>query len=181
MKKSKPPLEFTIPIITALMALTGSVLGALLVAKLEQSNWKERFQIEHQKTILIKRTELIERTSLLLSNSSLMEALETNIQGHIEIIKINQKCLDSIKVEPCQTEIDHNLPERLGRERFSINSDLSSTLTLVSVYFGPKTREALKAIISDPWKSNHQDRQALISAMAGELNSPPSPPMNLLD
>ncbi|MNZ42260.1 hypothetical protein D3C78_598310 [compost metagenome] len=157
------------------MAFLGAILGAYLVSKLDQENWKERFQIEQQKRIFEKRMELIEKTSYLLSKSSLMEALEASINGAIKIIEIERNCLASGgSAETCTGKKDDNLAERSGKERFSINSDLSAAFTLSSIYFGPKTNEALRVIINDPWKSSDQERQSLISAMGSELNYSPS-------
>jgi len=171
MSTSRLAPEVSIPLMTAFMAFAGAILGAYLVAELDQSNWEERFKVEQKKAILEKRIELIERTSFILSKSSLMQALEANIDGAIGIINIERKCLASGgSAELCITDKDSNLAERLGKERYSINSELSSTLTLSSIYFGPKTKEALKVIINDPWKSSDQERQALMNAMGNELN-----------
>jgi len=171
MSTSRLPPEFLIPLITAIMAFAGSILGAYLVAELDQSNWEERFKVEQRKTIIDKRIELIERTSFMFSKSSLMEALEANIQGAIDIINIERECLASgASADTCIEDKDNNLAERLGKERYAINSELLSTLTLSSIYFGPKTKEALRIIIKAPWKSSAQDRQVLINAMGNELN-----------
>jgi hypothetical protein len=60
--------------------------------------------------------------------------------------------------------------ETIAKEIHDLNAEISATITLSSIYFGPKTKAILQKINKhDPWLMSPEENQELINAMSSEL------------
>lgn len=168
--------EIVIAIGTASLSFLGALGGAYVASRLDQANWEERYNLEQRRVVLERRVALLEKTVALTNRAPTVDGLRASLNGEKELIKLNYACAAAnLKKKPadltrCKVrDIDPERIEKIGRELHSLNAEYASTATLASIYFGEKTKAALREMDEDPWQAKPAATQKLLEAMGQEL------------
>jgi hypothetical protein len=171
------PIDLSIAIGTALLSFMGALLGVYTASRLDQSNWEARFKLDQRKTVLERRVAIMEKTASLFNKAptvlglrASMELDRTGAVLDLECVKLERAA--RTKKPRCSEKqvFDRVHLESIAKELHSLNADYGSTMTLAVIYFGNDTKAAIKAMGADPWVADPKQNQALIDAMARELD-----------
>ncbi|BEO42323.1 hypothetical protein SMQE13_16740 [Serratia marcescens] len=161
----------------ALMAFLGALSGSYLTSYFEQKNWEERFVLEQKKKVLEKRIELIESTVRVFNRAATVEGLRGTLQAEKDYVLLKVQCSTgsaSLSLSKACKDIDRHGGEnieRVAKEIHALNADFSAIMSLDKIYFGAKTQKAVDSLMQgDPWLSSEDKKQALLSAMANEMD-----------
>ena len=156
--------EMRIVILSAALAFLGSTVGAFLSFQLGEKAWEREVQYDHKKFAVQQRIKLVER--LAKAVASLDE-----IQKNIELIKIDRNArtiaLEQGQSPPVISEVSEKLSNRLVQ----IEAEYSAVLSLLQVFYGPKTNNSVnKLIAAKVWyKPKEEDILKLYDAIGQEL------------
>ena len=156
--------EMRIVILSAVLAFLGSTVGAFLSFQLGEKAWEREVQYDHKKFTVQQRIKLVER--LAKAVASLDE-----IQKNIELIEIDRNAR-TIALEQGQSPpVISEVSERLSNRLVQIEAEYSAVLSLLQVFYGPKTNNSVnKLIAAKVWyKPKEEDILKLYDAIGQEL------------
>ena len=140
-------------IVTSLIGLFGCLSGIYLASSLSEDANRQIVQINYQNEILQQRIELLDRAAAIFGKSA----------GINDIWVLYREAYSEL------SESTGNL----SRDLAEYNAEFNSVIHLSNLYFGPKTRDAIKAMgePASPWWTKDSDMVAdYLAAMASELN-----------
>ena len=144
--------QVIIPIATALIGLLGGLAGVYLGSNLSADASKQIIQVNYQNELLQQRIRILDRAAAIFGKSP-------------GISNVWTAYLDA------RPEVSGSFVS-LSRDLAEYNSEFNSVIHLSNIYFGPKTREALKSMNehSSPWWTKNSDMVTnYLAAMASEL------------
>lgn len=161
--------------LNGLFSFCGAALAVYLTSYLDQGNWSKRFTLEQNKVVLEKRVDLIDKITKLTNRAPAVIGLKGSLQAEKDLIYLHFSCEQkktSDKEISCNDSNFSSLRiENLAKEIHELNVQISSVITLTSIYFGPKTKVILNKINQhDPWLMSINENKELIDAMSSELN-----------
>lgn len=137
-------------IISGVVVFAAAAAGAVITYNIQRDVWKQKLQREDQQRLLDKRIELIERTVNLMGKStavigqdrdytrSFLTAMGKTAQDPTKAVGIISKMLKESSEARCD----------IAR----VHSDFISLLALNDIFFGKRTRTAVRALQEvDPW------------------------------
>ncbi len=161
---------------TAALAFVGALAGTFLAGYMQENLWERQSSHEERRLILNQRVELIERASVIVNKAPIADSLNDYAVLQAEIAKLNADCvktdekggLDQSQCFPQESLIENM---KFINGRADLNAEFASTIQLVSIYFGPKTRKAAEeyANTASWWEADSKYSRALIAAMQDEL------------
>lgn len=156
----------------------GAVGGTALSSYLGQRNWEKQAYEEQRRIILQKRVDLLEKTVFLFNESPTLNGLQASLDYEKQLSQLAVYCTThpaAIKrrgnncASMPKTNIEHI--EKVAKEKYELNAQLMSTLTLDNIYFGPDTQKEIQALRKiDVWSEDSGQRQRVIDAMGREVN-----------
>lgn len=177
--KPKGTIDSKIAIFAAILAFFGAVAGTLLTGSIQKHQWEREINYRERQEILGKRLDLLGKTSLLLNKSSYAEMLNKEIEYWQKVVDLNKAAIllsaknsdgsDSSYIVKSKEILDGFRQART--KLIMLTSEYSSTIQLNAIYFGSKTRNAIKAIESNKnwWEAKKDTKEALLEAMYEEL------------
>lgn len=144
--------QIVIPIASALIGLIGGLSGVYLGSNLSADASKQIVQFNYQNELLQQRIRLLDRAAAIFGTSP----------------GINDIWTEYLKNHPESSEIVGRLSQDLAK----YNAEFNSVIYLSSLYFGPKTHEALTLMgeQSSPWWTKNRELVTnYLSAMASEI------------
>ncbi|HHD7487392.1 TPA: hypothetical protein ACOVI5_002028 [Klebsiella oxytoca] len=144
--------DIILPLALALLGILGTLGGVLITNYQNSVNEKESRLYEYQTKIIEQRIILVDRTAKIFGKSP---GLQDIWEGHLDMIK--------------KGKVDQLVVDKLT----DAQGEFQSIIYLSSVYFGPKTQQALKDFdeAPGPWWTKPKDKQDnFVSSMALEIN-----------
>lgn len=163
------------PLITALLAFVGALLGTYMAGSLSEKLWERQARHAHLQKVMEQRVELIERISRIGNLGPKMESLQSFAELQAQLAVLYAECketMDEAKSDTdCHPPYDAIDVVRLSNERAELNAEFSSAMQLVALYFGPDSRKAVEEYsrVGAWWKADPQYLKALLSSMQDEL------------
>jgi len=161
-------------ITSGLFSFLGAALAVYFSSYFEQENWNARFTLEQKKIVMEKRVLLIEKTVKLVNKAPTIIGLRASLEAEKNSAFMHVLCM--AKGAPSYSDTCNKYSgnlvrvEEISKEIHDLNAEVSATITLSAIYFGPKTNAILRKINkSDPWIMSQQETQDLINAMSSEL------------
>ena len=152
MSNEDPTSKIIMPILVAMIGLLGGLAGVLIGSHLSTEAAKEIAQVEYKNELLQQRVKLLNRATLIYGKApGIQDIWRKYLQPE------NESSEGSVELSKTLAEY---------------NAEFNAVMSLSSVYFGPKTHEALKTMAqkSSPWwEKDGQLVQDYIGAMASEL------------
>jgi hypothetical protein len=155
-KQSIVPSVF-VPIIVGIVGIIGTLGGVFL------SNWhsdrvaRTQVVIEMESFIFQQRLRVIEKAA--------------NVFGKIPGIEdIWDEYLHNIKMDK---EGGTQSPAHLAEKLADYHGEFDSVMYLAGIYFGPKTKAAIEALVNEKepwWGKNRKNRNAFMAALVEELS-----------
>ncbi len=169
-------LSIWVSVGTAVLAFIGALTGTFISGSMQEHLWERQSSYEERGLILNQRVSLIERMSIMINKGPIMEALQDYATLQADLAKLNVGCIKSdgkggLDQREC---FPHDPPlesTKFINGRAELNAEFASTMQLASIYFGPKTKEAIVQYIATPewWKAESKLSKAVLSAMHEEL------------
>ncbi len=144
--------DIILPLALALLGILGTLGGVLITNYQNSVNQKESRLYEYQTKIIEQRIILVDRAAKIFGKSP---GLQDIWKEHLDMIK--------------QGKVDQLVVDKLT----DAQGEFQSVIYLSSIYFGPKTQQALKDFneIPGPWWTKSKDKQDnFVSSMALEIN-----------
>lgn len=150
--------DFLIPILVGIVGLVGSLGGVYIANSHNTKQATTQKAIEFESKILEQRISLLDRTAKIFGKSP-------GLQDYWE---------KYIKIEiPNKTQESNISSSDLIDRLTDAQGEFQSVVMLASVYFGPKTNQALSELsdVKGPWWTKPKEKQdALLTAMSQELS-----------
>lgn len=150
--------DFVLIVITSLLAFLGGAGGSYFTNALQDSNSDRQTRRENAKLYFEKRLQLVERTTKALNTALTTDTLQ---------LAPGAELMQSPDFKAFATKL---IESRLKVSE--LNTEIATVLMLDSLYFGPKTREALAPFYkANPnWSSvGSAEQNSLVQAMIAEL------------
>lgn len=168
--------ELAVTVGTAALSFFGALLGVYAGSRFEQQNWESRFELEQKRVLLEKRVAVIERVIIVLNKAPLMKGLQASLDAEHEMAKLAVFCAskDGASSKGCKSKPRANIErvETVGREVYTLNSEVAAAASLAAVYFGPNTRNEVTELQKIGfWAASDEQKGRLISAMGSEINT----------
>ncbi|WP_298694156.1 hypothetical protein [uncultured Sulfuricurvum sp.] len=151
MNKDNRLKELIIPILISVIGLVGGLSGVYLGASLDSNSKKEASQLAYKQEIIQQRIKIIDRTATIYGKAP-------GISG-IWKIYLNQPESSNEQIETSKILAEYN-------------AEFNAVINLSNIYFGPKTRKAIKMMADkkSPWWNKDSDLVSkYLGAMASEL------------
>lgn len=170
--------ELLLACATAALSFVGAILGVYLSSHFDQANWNQRFALKQKQTIIDKRVSLIEKTISLLNDEPIVKGLRGTLDMDEQLALIAVRCSQTKKAprKNCNPPPSINTSNDLdsAKQMYELNAQLTATLSLDSIFFGPETKKAVQDLKNDGrdglWSSPQAKKQALVDAMGRELD-----------
>ncbi|WP_275166187.1 hypothetical protein [Citrobacter koseri] len=143
--------EFFLPIIVGLIGVFGTLLGVVVTNYEHSESERENRIYLYKSKIIDQRIQLIDRAANIFGQSPGLEDVWHNYHDAIN-----------------KREVDRSIIDRLS----SAQGEFQSVVFLSAVYFGPKTRQALKELSDYPgpwWAKPKEKQDGLIVSMTEEI------------
>ncbi len=158
------------------LSFLGALAGVYAGSHFEQANWETRFELEQKRIVLEKRVALVERVVVLLNKEPLMRGLQASLSAETELARLAAGC-EALKLDKktlsavCKTNPkgDSKHVEEIGKDIYMLNADWAAAASLSAMYFGQRTRDAIRETKSI-WVASDAQRQNIIEAMGAEIN-----------
>ncbi|WP_408941504.1 hypothetical protein ACJYUN_16180 [Klebsiella pneumoniae] len=140
------------PIFLGLFGILGTLGGVLITNHQNSINEKESRLYAYQTKIIEQRISLVDRAAKIFGKSPGLQ-------------DVWKEYIDTVKNDKVDQLIVDKLTEAQG--------EFQSIIFLSSVYFGPKTQQALKDLDAYPgpwWTKPKEKQDNLVSSMALEIN-----------
>lgn len=165
--------EPTNPIKTTLLTVVGAAIGSFIGFFFSGTLAERQQQVEEQKHILEKRTALLDRAIIILNKAPYAQAIAT---------KMGSSCSNRVpsknnnSTQRCTREDGARLSDLEGQFA-ALSAEYYASISLVQVYFGPKTTKAFLSLTelqkSRAWFEQsvemHLAHRALIDSAASEI------------
>lgn len=165
--------KWFIPLLTAVLAFIG-ILGASLVSGVYQKDiWKGQVAYEKKKTILEQRVSLLDKLSRLANAANQMKEYNDYLILQAGLVQDYAQCQKSEQAN-CIKPDDLITASEVSIKRVELNSEFSSTLQLIEVYFSPAILPTLSDLASqkDWWSPSVEPKfRALILEMSREIEA----------
>ncbi|HHU4044521.1 TPA: hypothetical protein ACUB6H_000061 [Enterobacter cloacae] len=145
--------DIVIPITLSLFGILGTLGGVLIANHQSSVNEKESRHYVYQTKIIEQRINIVDRAARIFGKSP---GLQDTFNEYIKVIAKGDK-------------LDKDATQQLTEAQ----GEFQSIIYLSTIYFGPKTREALKELGEAPgpwWQKPKEKQDNLVSAMASEIN-----------
>lgn len=154
-------------IVGAIIALIGVISGSLITGFMSKNLWENQIVYEQKKQVLDQRIKLIEKVSKLANLAPQMRNLQNYVQLQSSLLNTPEVKRFGIKVDEPSKVLE------IANKRAELNAEFASTLQLVALYFGPKSKaSAQKLSTQQPWwEIGEPSFRELINAMNEELNN----------
>jgi len=157
----------------ALLAFFGALGGSTVTGMFQLNQLEIQIKYEKNKTILEQRVKLLEKLSRLANAAGQMRTyndylvLQANIQQAYVICQQSRE-VGCIKPDDVKSIVEANF------KRVELNSEYSSTLQLIKVYFSPSIRPILSDLASrkDWWAPDVEAKfRALVDVASNEIEA----------
>jgi len=157
-----------VALLTGLLSLGGVWLGTYLTAQNQRTQWARDTDLAQKREILQKRIELADRTTRVVNRLPVAAYLSSvakidRLDSQVAVLRKKSG------VPASNASVEHIV------QAADIKTELLSVMTLDSLYFGPKTAQAVRNLnvaLSKKqswWEVDGKYTQALLDAMGSEL------------
>ncbi len=176
-------IELQVALFTSLLAFIGAIVGTLISGSIQQSQWKTNVRFEYQKAILQKRIDLIDKASAILNRTDSAKWYEIEMELHKEELgyKVKGAALQQGKPQSItQDTVSDKRDNFAGFKEAQLslvtfNSEFAATMTMVRLYFGPRTRNAVDSLMKElkeanKWEFKPATGLKILEEMTNELD-----------
>jgi hypothetical protein len=161
--------KFYLAAIVAVLSFLGAVGGTLLSSRLDTYKWQRESSYSLRKEIFAKRMDLIERTIQCFNRLQTLDVYKS--KGHYAFVEGEAAIREG---KPAAHSLEPMVESVVKTKE--AQAELSSSMTLDALYFGPKTKRAISDLQkelrdADPWWKAVEGAksQAVLDALAAEL------------
>ena len=157
----RPRPEVLIQLAPASLSFLGAIMGVLYGSALEQGNWEKRYRKEQERLVIERRVAIFEKTIILMNKAPVMTGLQASLEGEKKLAEL----------APSEEYSKHSKEvERIAKEIHVLNSEYAANLSLASLYFCKKTKDAISRLGDNVWLASNEATQRLGKAMADEIS-----------
>ena len=149
--------KILIPLIVGIVGVGGALGGAYTTGWLNVRQFEKQKAVEWESQIFTQRMGIIDRSATIFGKSP---GIQDFWRKYVSSLP---ETVDLVKFDP-SVEVVTKLTEYHG--------EFESVMNLAALYFGPKTRDAIRSIGTEPgpwWNKSKEGRDAFIQAMVEEL------------
>lgn len=154
--------EVLIPLAPASLSFLGAILGVIYGSALDHGNWEKRYRKEQENHIIERRIAIFEKTITLMNKAPVMKGLEASLEAEKQLVAL---AVSTEEINKRGKEV-----ERYAKEIHSLNSEYAANLSLASLYFCKKTKDAITRLGDNVWLATDEANQRLGKAMADEIS-----------
>ncbi|TKB50025.1 hypothetical protein [Ferrimonas aestuarii] len=168
MENKQNLVNFIIPVLSALLAFFGAIGGSYLSSAKSEELWSKSLIYNAEKVVLEKKIDLIERVSKVANSSLKYQAHQRYLNEMAVIAKTYESCNNKSE---CEKPVSREEFLRISTVRAELNAEFSSTLKLISLYFGDDVDVPLLELSRKEqwWSDSRREFEALIKAMTKEV------------
>jgi hypothetical protein len=161
-----------IPITAALLGFFGAIGGSYIASIQSERLWEKQEIIDQKKVLLNKQIELIERVSKLANSCKKYEAYQSYLDLQADIAQKYVECIEREEKDCIKPALVKEALE-FSEKRADLGADYSSTLQLVSLYFGKDVDQAANELaqVKKWWLAGEPKFRLLLRKMTNELTN----------
>ncbi len=165
--------KWFVPLVAAVLAFFGAMGGSMVSGLFQLNLWENQVTYEKKKTVLEQRVKLLEKLSRVANTAAQMKTHNEYLVLQANLAQIYGTC-QKTKERGCIKPDDVKAVVETNIKRAELNSDYSSTLQLIKVYFSPGVQPALSDLASrkDWWAPDVEPKfRALIDVASKEIEA----------
>jgi len=160
-----------VPLVAAVLSFLGGAVGSSVAGFYQQQLWEQQATYERSKIVLEQRVQLLERLSRVANSAAKMRAYNDYLRLQADLAQVYVACEKS-REPNCIKPDDATVVTEISMKRADLNAAFSSTVQLISVYFGGEVKSAAAELAAkrDWWAPGREHLfRALLKAAANEI------------